>query len=166
MWESGWRLGQILSHQGVVLRWHCGRKPPKILVSNRLKQFWAASQRFHILEFKRRTRRREDKLSLWCDQKRCLLLFWSSGDWMIDWVGSVPTANQGPPLSLYKSGNPLNKVAAVIFWHPAHFTLHHVYTEVTWPPSQPVSQSGLGASWPSGEVESRKGSKRRHSFVS
>ena len=41
--------GQILSHQGVVLRWHCGLEPPKISVSNRLKQSWAALQRFHIL---------------------------------------------------------------------------------------------------------------------
>ena len=62
----------------------------------------------------------------------------------LDWICSH-TADQGEKSSHFTSlGTPWNKVAAVIFWHPAHFThppsLHHVYTR-RWPPPPSPSPS-------------------------
>ena len=142
MWESGWRLGQILSHQGVVLRWHCGRKPPKILVSNRLKLFWAASQRFHILELGEEEE--EEKSSFLFDATKndvCSCFGPVEIGWLTELDLFPQQTRRGRPSHFTSLGTPWTKC------QPSYFgtrlispTLHHVYTEVTWPPSQSVSQ--------------------------
>ena len=74
-------------------------------------------------------------------QKPCLRLFWSRLD---DWLSlfcfgsSVLTfhfspAGQGGRLTL-QPGNSSNKVAAVIFWRPAHFTGFAMCTREALPP--------------------------------
>ena len=103
-------------------------------------------------------------------QKPCLRLFWSRLD---DWLSlfcfgshfsqhqltnspshqlSSSPAGQGGRLAS-QPGNSSNKVAAVIFWRPAHFTgvrhvykrgspsHHHVYKRLR-PPTRPLSQPG------------------------